>query len=123
MKTAVAVVCVVAAGIGGLKAYNTANQSHADMLFAENVEALSQDDGDNFWGNHSALSYYANLYGWGNPSENLSVNDNFTDRDAQQIMHDVVRHCHGYDNRLCTVFSRLQNGQDIKSTAQGLYVP
>lgn len=40
MKTAVAAVCVVAAGMGGFKAYNTANQSQADMLLAENVEAL-----------------------------------------------------------------------------------
>ena len=44
MKTAVAAVCVVAAGMGGLKAYNTANQSKADMLLAENVEALSDKD-------------------------------------------------------------------------------
>lgn len=44
MKTMVATVCVVAAGMGGMKAYNIANMSEADMLFAENVEALSQGD-------------------------------------------------------------------------------
>lgn len=44
MKTMVAVVCVAAAGMGGMKAYNTANQSEADMLLAENVEALSSGD-------------------------------------------------------------------------------
>ena len=46
MKTAVAAVCVATAGMGGMKAYNTVNQSEADRLLAENVEALSQNDGD-----------------------------------------------------------------------------
>lgn len=48
MKTMVAAICVVAAGMGGMKAYNAANQdlSKADMLLAENVEALSWDEGD-----------------------------------------------------------------------------
>lgn len=44
IKTAVAAVCVVAAGMGGFKAYNVTTQSEADMLLAENVEALSQTD-------------------------------------------------------------------------------
>lgn len=30
--------------MGGMKAYNTANQSEADLLLAENVEALSAGD-------------------------------------------------------------------------------
>jgi hypothetical protein len=42
MKTMVASVCVVAAGMGGVKAYNAANQSRANVLLMENVEALSQ---------------------------------------------------------------------------------
>lgn len=42
IKTAIAAVCVVAAGMGGMKAYNAANQSEVDMLLSENVEALSQ---------------------------------------------------------------------------------
>ena len=41
IKTAVAAVCVVAAGMGGFKAYNVAAQSETDMLLAENIEALS----------------------------------------------------------------------------------
>ena len=44
IKMAVAVVCVVAAGMGGMKTYNAANQSEADMLLSENVEALSAGD-------------------------------------------------------------------------------
>ena len=44
IKMAFAAVCVVAAGVSGMKAYNVANQSEADMLFAENVEALSAGD-------------------------------------------------------------------------------
>lgn len=44
IKTMVAAVCAVAAGMGGMKAYNVSNLSEADMLFAENVEALSQGD-------------------------------------------------------------------------------
>ena len=44
IKTAIAAVCVVAAGMGGLKAYNAANQSEANLLLAENVEALSAGD-------------------------------------------------------------------------------
>lgn len=41
---AVAAVCVVAAGVSGMKAYNAANQSEADMLLSENVEAISAGD-------------------------------------------------------------------------------
>lgn len=44
VKTAIAAVCVVAAGFGGMKAYNAANQSDTDFLLAENVEALSSGD-------------------------------------------------------------------------------
>lgn len=44
MKTMVATVCVVAAGMGGVKAYNADNLSDTSMLLAENVEALSQGD-------------------------------------------------------------------------------
>ena len=47
IKTAFAAVCVVAARMGGMKAYNVANQSEADMLLSENVEALSQSNEDN----------------------------------------------------------------------------
>lgn len=45
MKTMVATVCVVAAGMGGIKAYNAGNQSEVNMLLAENIEALSRGDG------------------------------------------------------------------------------
>ncbi len=45
IKMAVAAICVVAAGMGGMKAYNATNQSEADMLLSENVEALSSGDG------------------------------------------------------------------------------
>ena len=38
IKTAFAAVCVVAAGMGGLKAYNVADQSKVEMLLAQNVE-------------------------------------------------------------------------------------
>ena len=47
IKMAVAAVCVVAAAMGGMKAYNAANQSEADMLLSENVEALSAGDAYN----------------------------------------------------------------------------
>ena len=43
-KTMVAAVCVVAAGMGGMKAYNAGNQSETSMLLSENVEALSGSD-------------------------------------------------------------------------------
>ena len=43
VKTMVAAVCV-AAGVGSLKAYNVANQAESNMLFTENVEALSAGD-------------------------------------------------------------------------------
>lgn len=45
VKSAFAVVCVVAASMTGFKAYNAANQSKTDMLLAENVEALTVGDG------------------------------------------------------------------------------
>ena len=45
IKTAIAAVCVVAASMGGMKAYNAANKSEANLLLEENVEALSQDEG------------------------------------------------------------------------------
>ena len=41
LKTMVAAVCVVAAGVSGMKAYN--NQSEVNMLLEENVEALSKN--------------------------------------------------------------------------------
>ena len=44
MKTMVATVCVVAAGMGGIKAYNAGNQSKVNMLLAENVETLSKGE-------------------------------------------------------------------------------
>lgn len=47
IKTAFAAVCVVAAGLGGLKAYNYSTQSQANMLLAENIDALSAGDGGN----------------------------------------------------------------------------
>ena len=43
IKMAVAAVCVVAAGMGGLKAYNVADLSKAEMVLAQNVDALSAD--------------------------------------------------------------------------------
>ena len=46
MKTLVAAVCVVAAGMGGLNAYSSSNQAKANMLLAESVEALSDPDGN-----------------------------------------------------------------------------
>lgn len=48
VKTAIAAVCVVAAGFGGVKAYNAAAQSETDMLLAENVEALTATEGGIF---------------------------------------------------------------------------
>lgn len=70
IKTAIAAVCVVAAGMGGMKAYNAANQSETDMLLAENVEALSSGDcyprasicvpcpgGCCYWGGHVVFGY------------------------------------------------------------------
>lgn len=45
MKTMVAAVSVVATGMGCMKAYNAGNQSDANVLLAENVEALSQSEG------------------------------------------------------------------------------
>jgi hypothetical protein len=44
LKLALASVCVVAAGFGGMKTYNAANQSEADLLLSENVEALSSSE-------------------------------------------------------------------------------
>ena len=44
LKLALASVCVVAAGFGGMKAYNAANQSETDLLLAENVEALTHGE-------------------------------------------------------------------------------
>ena len=61
IKTAVAAVCVVAAGVSGMKAYNVANQSQADMLLAENVDAFSAgDSGDSGDGGDSGGSTKTN---------------------------------------------------------------
>ncbi|MDO4991412.1 MAG: NVEALA domain-containing protein [Prevotellaceae bacterium] len=46
VKTAIAAVCVVAAGFGGVKAYNAANKSQTSLLLSENVEALSAGEGE-----------------------------------------------------------------------------
>ena len=65
IKMAVAAVCVVAAGMGGMKAYNAANQSEANMLLSENVEALSSGDG--YLGCYCIIApnYYCYCYGYG----------------------------------------------------------
>lgn len=44
LKTMVAVVCVIATGMEGMKAYNASNHSEADLLLLENVEALSDPE-------------------------------------------------------------------------------
>ena len=44
IKTVVAAVCLITAGIGCFKAYNVANQSESVLLLAENVEALSSTE-------------------------------------------------------------------------------
>ena len=46
-KSAFAIACVVAASVSGFKAYdqNNKNVAAANMLLAENVEALSAGDG------------------------------------------------------------------------------
>ena len=44
-KTMVAAVCIAAAGMGGMKAYNVSNQSETNVLLAENVEALCATEG------------------------------------------------------------------------------
>ena len=44
IKMTVAAVCVVTVGVVGMKAYNVANQSEANNLLEENVEALSAGD-------------------------------------------------------------------------------
>ena len=60
IKTAIAAVCVVAAGFGGVKAYNAANQSEADMLLAENVEALSSGDASS--GGNQKITCYSSIH-------------------------------------------------------------
>lgn len=45
VKTMVATICVAAASMGGMQVFNAANPSQANMLFMENVEALSAGDG------------------------------------------------------------------------------
>lgn len=61
IKTVVAAVCVVAAGVSGMKAYNVANQSQADMLLAENIDAFSAgDSGDSGDGGDSSGSTATN---------------------------------------------------------------
>jgi len=44
IKMSVAAVCVVAAGVIGMKAYNVADQAKVNMLLAQNVDALSAGD-------------------------------------------------------------------------------
>ena len=48
LKATLAVVCVVAAGTGGWKAYSAYNGGQSEMndLLQENIEALSDDDED-----------------------------------------------------------------------------
>lgn len=66
IKTAIAAVCIVATGMGGMKAYNAANQSESNMLLSENVEALSAGDGgiwcgcitEKNWGCVCGVSFY-----------------------------------------------------------------
>lgn len=70
MKTMLAAVCVLAAGFGGMKAYNAANQSEGNSLFVENVEALSAGE-CNYWCHSTQCGTCANGYG-GNSWDNAS---------------------------------------------------
>lgn len=69
VKTAIAAVCVVAAGMSGMKAYNVANQSEANMLLEENVEALSA--GDNGMAPYCAGPGWCYVPGYGCSPHNL----------------------------------------------------
>lgn len=55
IKTAIAAVCIVVAGVTGMKAYNVANQSKASILLAENVDAFcsSEPEPDDDFGNYT----------------------------------------------------------------------
>ena len=65
IKMAVAAVCVVAAGMGGMKAYNAANQAETNMLLTENVEALSAGDGGiQCYGTHCVCYWINPPYSW-----------------------------------------------------------
>ncbi len=72
VKTAIAAVCVVAAGFGGVKAYNSANQLEADLLLAENLEALTAGENNN----KSDCDYYRGESCYVNENGNIKVYDN-----------------------------------------------
>ncbi len=66
IKMAFAAVCIVAAGVSGMKAYDAVIQSESSMLLTENVEALSAGDYGGpdeecpYWGGHCDRNYPCN---------------------------------------------------------------
>lgn len=115
-KTVFATVCVVVAGISGMKAYYIADQSKADMLLAMNVEALSQSE---CTGKYSITidDYLNSGESSGESYGSSSQGYHLTDQDARQIMYDAIRQCRGNKDN-CIAYTRLGNGQIIAVTVR-----
>lgn len=72
IKTLFAAICVVAAGLGGMKAYDAANQSNGTALLVENVEALSSGE-QGFWCHSSEYGSCATNGSDVHPAYNIRV--------------------------------------------------
>ncbi len=110
-KTVFATVCVVVAGISGMKAYYIADQSKADMLLAMNVEALSQSE---CTGKYSITidDYLNSGESSGESYGSSSQGYHLTDQDARQMVYDAISHCRNSDTD-CWYEVRLGNGEFI----------
>jgi hypothetical protein len=117
LKLALASACVVAAGFGGMKAYNAANQSETDLLLAENVEALSNDENTGSVSDCAGIPMY-NTVGVFN-GETIQVTHLGGSIDVKS--HITYKECYAYGNGELSGFNgiidwKITSAEQVKCT-------
>lgn len=114
IKTTVAAVCVVAAGMGGFKAYNAAAQSEVDMLLAENVEALSYGDAPGFGCKEKTITIIVGR----TPCLAYSWEKKYTgyDKDKAYYQWEVDEEVYGYSSQTQTITVPIEDPRTDQSS-------
>ena len=124
LKLALASACVVAAGFGGMKAYNAANQSETDLLLAENVEALSIGEGPESVSECEGAPIYSNV-GIFN-GKTIQVTHLGGSIDVKS--HITYKECYAYGNGELSGFNgiidwKITSAEQVKCTGNHTYFP
>lgn len=124
-KLALASVCVVAAGFGGLKAYNAANQSETDLLLAENVEALSNDENT---GSISDCEKGGHLYSNVGIFNGKTIQVAHLGGSIDVKQHITYKECYAYGTGELSGFNgiidwKITSAEQVKCTGNHIYFP